>query len=280
MWPYVIREPIEIGTYGVMMAIGFLTASWLLNKDLRRRNIDPGVGDVTIMIAIVLGVIGAKLAYLLTEAQHFTFKDFISGAGLTWHGGLILAAAGIVAYWVWKKYPIPVMLDAVAPLLASGYAFGRLGCLISGDGCYGVECSPDAALGFLCMAFPNGIVPTDPGVLVWPTPLFEALSNFALFGLLWGIRKKIRRPAIIFSIYMAWSGFSRFAIEFIRRSDDRPYRFLELRDAHLIALAQVLIAVVILVWAMYRKAPLEFDFGVLPAPAAGAEKASRKKKGR
>ena len=279
MWPYVIREPIEIGTYGVMMALGFLTASWLLNRDLRRRHIDPGAGDMTIMIAIVLGVIGAKLAYLLTEAGGFTLKGFISGAGLTWHGGLILAAAGIIAYWIWKKYPMPVMLDAVAPLLASGYAFGRLGCLISGDGCYGLECDPNAPLSFLCMAFPNGIVPTKTGVIVWPTPLFEALSNFALFGVLWAIRKKFRRTGILFAIYMAWSGLSRFAIEFIRRSDDRPDRFLELRDAHLIALAQVVIAVAVFVWAMRRRQPEGQDFGVLPV-AAAASKPSRKKHGR
>ncbi len=279
MWPYVIREPIEIGTYGVMMAIGFLTASWLLNKDLRRRNIDPGVGDMTIMIAIVLGVIGAKLAYLLTEAERFTFKDFISGAGLTWHGGLILAAAGIIGYWLWKKYPMAVMLDAVAPFLASGYAFGRLGCLISGDGCYGIECVPGAAASFLCMAFPNGIVPTAPGVIVYPTPLFEALSNFALFALLWSLRKKFRRPGVLFSIYMAWSGLSRFAIEFIRRSDDRPDRFLGLRDAHLIALAQVLIALAVLAWVMYRNLPREQEFGVMPAPAV-AQKPPKKKRAR
>lgn len=279
MWPYVIREPIEIGTYGVMMAIGFLTASWLLNRDLRRRHIDPGAGDMTIMIAIVLGVIGAKLAYLLTEAEKFSIRDFISGSGLTWHGGLILAAAGIIAYWAWKKYPMPVMLDAVAPLLASGYAFGRLGCLISGDGCYGMPCDPNAPLSFLCMAFPNGIVPTAPGVIVWPTPLFEALSNFALFGVLWAIRKKFRRTGILFAIYMAWSGFSRFFIEFIRRSDDRPDRFLELRDAHLIALAQVVIAVIVLAWALNRFHPKDQEYGVLPA-AAAPSKSTGKKRGR
>jgi len=279
MWPYVIREPIEIGTYGVMMAVGFLTSSWLLNKDLRRRHIDPGAGDMTIMIAIVLGVIGAKLAYLLTEADKFTFKDFVSGAGLTWHGGLILAAAGIIAYWIWKKFPMPVMLDAVAPLLASGYAFGRLGCLISGDGCYGIECVPGAAASFMCMAFPNGIVPTAPGVEVYPTPLFEALSNFALFGFLWAIRKRVRRTGVLFAIYMAGSGFSRFAIEFVRRSDDRPDRFLGLRDAHLIALAQVAIAVAVLAWAYWRSLPKEQEYGVVPASAAPA-KAARKKQAR
>lgn len=267
MWPYVIREPIEIGTYGVMMAVGFLTASWWLGRDLRRRNIDPAVGDMTIMIAIVLGVIGSKLAYLLTEADSFSLKDFVSGAGLTWHGGLILAAAGIIGYWLSKKFPLPVMLDTVSPMLASGYAFGRLGCLISGDGCYGVTCQPSSWDHFMCMAFPNGIVPTAPGVVVHPTPLYEAVSNFILAGILWKLRRKFKRPGILFAIYLAWSGFSRFLVEFIRRSDGRPDRLLGLRDAHLIALLQVVLALVVLGWAMYRSLPASQEYGVLPAAA-------------
>lgn len=272
MWPYVIREPIEIGTYGVMMAIGFLTGSWWLGIELRRRRIDPAVGDITVMMAIVLGVVGSKLAYLLTEAETFTFKDFVSGAGLTWHGGLILAAAGIIGYWLAKKYPLPVMLDAVSPMLASGYAFGRLGCLISGDGCYGIPCTPTSLDRFMCMGFPNGIVPTPPGVVVHPTPMYESISNFILAGILWSLRKKFKRPGILFAIYLAWSGLSRFFVEFIRRSDGRPDRLLGLRDAHWIALLQVALALVVVAWAMYRTLPATQEYGIMPASKAPGKK--------
>jgi phosphatidylglycerol:prolipoprotein diacylglycerol transferase len=260
-----------------MMAIGFLTASWWLGRDLRRRNIDPGVGDMTIMLAIILGVIGSKLAYLLTEAETFTARDFISGAGLTWHGGLILAAAGIIGYWMLKKLPMTVMLDAVAPWLATGYAFGRLGCLISGDGCYGLPCTPSSFDSFMCMAFPNGIVPTAPGVLVHPTPLYEAISNFVLAGVLVALRRKFRKPGFIFAIYLAWAGFSRFFIEFVRRADDRPDRLLGLRDAHWIALLQVALGVAVVLWVMLRKVPKDQEYGVLPAPAAPTPKKKAKR---
>jgi len=142
-----------------------------------------------------------------------------------------------------------------------------------------MECVPGALDSFMCMAFPNGIVPTAPGVLVHPTPLYEAMSNFILFGVLWAIRKKFKRPGILFAIYLAWSGLSRFAIEFIRRADGRPDRFLGLRDAHLIALAQVVLALIVLAWAVYRNLPRNQEYGILPAQTV-PEKAAKKKHGK
>lgn len=265
MLDYLIETPLKIGTYGVMMAIGFLTASWILNRDLQRRGIDTKVGDAIVMFAIVMGVLGSKLAYMLTEADEFVWGDLISGAGLTWHGGLILAASTIVGYFIYKKLPVVVMLDAVAPMLASGYAFGRIGCLISGDGCYGIPCQADSFDKLLCMAFPNGIVRID--IPVHPTPLYESVANFMLFGALWAMRKRIRRPGILFVIYLAVSGFLRFAVEFIRRPDGRPDRWLDLRDAQWIGIGQVVLALVILAFFMWRSIPKDQEFGILPIKA-------------
>ena len=152
-----------------------------------------------------------------------------------------------------------------------------LGCLISGDGCYGLPCTPLSFDSFMCMAFPNGIVPTAPGVLVHPTPLHEAISNFVLAGVLVALRRKFREPGVLFAIYLAWAGFSRFFIEFIRRADDRPDRLLGLRDAHWIALLQVALGVAVVLWVMLRKVPKDQEYGVLPAPAAPTPKKKAKR---
>lgn len=319
MWPYVIEQPLKIGTYGVMMACGFLTAMWLLTRDLRRRNIDPKVAETTIFLGIIGGVLGAKLAYMFTEADTVSVKDFFSGSGLTWHGGLILAAALIIGWYFWKKLPVLVMVDAVAPTLASGYAFGRIGCQLSGDGDYGVACGSlidqarcwvhggnisdalarvcfdhpsayevaaradcpmefcltDGFPGF-CMSYARGIVPT--GEIVHPTPVYEALDNFALFGVLWALRKRIKHPGVLFAIYLIGSGLLRFGIEFIRQDEGRPFRFLGLRDAHIVALGQVVLGVALWVWSMMRGVPEGQAYGVLaatapaPAPAGGPKK--------
>lgn len=274
---------LKIGSYGVMMALGFLTALWLLARDLRRRNLPPAYAETVVFLAIVGGVLGSKLAYLWTEAEHFEWGDLLSGSGLTWHGGLILAATMIIVWFRIRRLPVPVMLDAVAPMLASGYAFGRLGCQVSGDGCYGLPCSPESWDRIFCMAYPHGIVPTT--VEVHPTPLYEAFVNFALFGVLWKLRTRIRHPGVLFAIYLAVSGLSRFAVEFIRRADGRPDRFLELRDAHLVALAQLVLALALGLWWWYRRGRGVPDYGVMPAPvAAGAQpeeaRAHRRRKSR
>ncbi|HOE82709.1 MAG TPA: prolipoprotein diacylglyceryl transferase [Myxococcota bacterium] len=288
MWPYVIQQPFQVGTYGVMMAVGFLTAFWLLVRELRRRNIDVKVAEITIFLGILGGVVGAKLAYMLTEADEFVWRDLFSGSGLTWHGGLILAAVFIIVYFAAKRLPMLVMLDAVAPMLASGYAFGRIGCQLAGDGDVGIPCVPGSFADNFCMTYPRGIVPSscevggrfyevcpanamDPTWLpVHPTPIYESLTNFALFGLLWAIRRKFRRPGFLFAIYLVIAGFLRFGIEFIRVSEGRPDRFLGLRDAQLIALGEVLLGLIIAAWTYFRTVPKNQEYGILK-PAESVE---------
>jgi prolipoprotein diacylglyceryltransferase len=105
---------------------------------------------------------------------------------------------------------------------------------------------------------------------VHPTPIYESLTNFALFGLLWAIRRKFRRPGFLFAIYLVIAGFLRFGIEFIRVSEGRPDRFLGLRDAQLIALGEVLLGLIIAAWAYFRTVPKNQEYGILK-PAESVE---------
>lgn len=277
-WIHPSLSWLKIGSYGVMMALGFLTASLMMARDLRRRNLSPAIADTIVLLGIVGGVLGSKLAYMITEADHFAWGDLLSGSGLTWHGGLILAAAMIIGWFFWKGLPLRVMLDVVAPELASGYAFGRLGCQVSGDGCYGLPCTTDAVDRALCISYPNGIVPTLDEV--HPTPLYEAGANFLLAGILWALRGRVRHPGLLFALYLIASGFSRFAVEYIRRADGRPDRFWGLRDAHLIALGQVLLGVALGLWWGLRPNPRIPADGILPAAAERAPAAATRRKAR
>lgn len=272
MWPWVIEQPFRIGSYGVMMALGFATAWWLLARELRRRRLDPGIAEGTIFLGVAAGLIGAKAAYLMTEAPSFEWSDLASGSGLTWHGGLILAALVIIGYFLLRRLPILTMTDAVAPMLASGYGFGRIGCQLAGDGDYGIPCAPGWWHDLACMAYPRGIVPSpcevngfgydvcpinvpDPTwLLVHPTPVYETLAAFALFGLLWTLRTRLHRPGMLFAIYLVLAGLSRFAVEFIRLTEDRADRLFGLRDAQLVALAMIALGAAIA--ALSRK-PVE-----------------------
>jgi len=278
MWPYVIREPITIGTYGVMMATGFLTAYYLLRSEFRRRHIGTDSdADWIIFIGMIAGVIGAKLAYLLTEANHFSFKEFFSGAGLTWHGGLILASLSIFGYILAKRMPFWAALDAIAPELATGYGFGRIGCQLAGDGDYGIHCGANLPWP-LCMSYPNGVVPTTD--IVYATPIYESLGSFILFAFLWAFRKKIKHPGVLFGVYLVFAGIMRFAVEFIRQTENRPDRFWGLRDAQLIALAEVIIGLLLWLWMSRREIPKNLEYGVLMVedPPAPKPKKSKKRK--
>jgi phosphatidylglycerol:prolipoprotein diacylglycerol transferase len=107
-----------------------------------------------------------------------------------------------------------VMLDMCATALALGYAIGRIGCQVSGDGDYGIRSSLPWAMGY-----PHGTVPTRPGVTVQPTPIYETVSMGLVAFLLWRLRDGVR-PGVIFALYCVLSGLERFLVEFVRRNKE------------------------------------------------------------
>jgi phosphatidylglycerol:prolipoprotein diacylglycerol transferase len=105
-----------------------------------------------------------------------------------------------------------VLLDVCTPPLAIGYAIGRIGCQLSGDGDYGIASSLPWA-----MAYPKGTVPTD--VKVHPTPIYETLAMGTAAVVLWHFRDRFR-PGILFAIYLVVAGAERLLVEFIRRNHE------------------------------------------------------------
>ena len=88
------------------------------------------------------------------------------------------------------------MFDMCATALALGYAIGRIGCQVSGDGDYGIRSSLPWAMGY-----PHGTVPTPPGVRVQPTPIYETVTMCLLAYLLWQLRDRVR-PGVMFALYL------------------------------------------------------------------------------
>lgn len=108
------------------------------------------VADITV-IAAVAGLLGAKLFHNLENWDTF-IKDpvgqLFSVDGLTFYGGLILAAAAIIWYARKKEIGLMQLMDSAAPVLMIAYAIGRIGCQVSGDGDWGIfnsayACTPD-----------------------------------------------------------------------------------------------------------------------------------------
>jgi phosphatidylglycerol:prolipoprotein diacylglycerol transferase len=118
---------------------------------------------------------------------------------------------GVVLWAWWRGFLRLELLDLCAPGLALGYAIGRVGCQLSGDGDYGVESDLPWA-----MAYPEGTVATDQEV--HPTPVYETIAMGLAALVLWRLRDRFR-PGILFAIYLVISGVERFLIELIRRND-------------------------------------------------------------
>jgi phosphatidylglycerol:prolipoprotein diacylglycerol transferase len=188
------------------------------------------------------GLIGAKVFHFLERPrsiieffEHPSLSALFSG--LTIYGGLIVGAGLVYLYCRRNQLGFAHVADAVAPGLMLAYGIGRLGCQFSGDGDWGIPNTspPPSALAWLpdwlwAFDYPNNVIGSGvhmasggyPGYgthlvpAVFPTPLYESLMAFALFGLLWGIRKRIQRPLTMFGLYMMLNGFARFWIEKIR----------------------------------------------------------------
>lgn len=231
--------PLTINSFGVMAMLGFLIPMFLLRKEMARKGRDPELANGMIIAAMIGGFLGARIYFIIERWDRFLAHpmDYIfSGAGLVWYGGLIGGFLGVYLYVRRKSIPFPLVCDLMAPLLALGQTFGRAGCLLSGDGDYGPPTDVPWA-----MSFPNGIVPTTEHV--HPTPLYDMILLFAIFLILWNIRKKELPTLFKFSLYLILVGTERIFTEFFRTT---PKILLGLTMAQLISIGLIIAGVAII----------------------------------
>jgi phosphatidylglycerol---prolipoprotein diacylglyceryl transferase len=212
--PEIHIGPLTLQTFGLAFAAAFLAAGWLVAKRLREIGEDQDWSYEIIFAALVGGLVGARVDYLIenwADASKDLGGAIFSGTGLVWLGGLIGGTLGVVLWARWRGFLELRLLDVCAPGLALGYAVGRIGCQLSGDGDYGIK--TDLPWG---MSYPHGTVPTTD--TVHPTPIYETLTMAAVAYVLWRLRDRFR-PGILFALYLILSGTERFLVEFIRRND-------------------------------------------------------------
>jgi phosphatidylglycerol:prolipoprotein diacylglycerol transferase len=217
MKPEIQLLGISIKTFGVMFALGFLACGAVVARRLGELGRPRDWAYEIVFAALIGGVVGARLYYLLeniSAVEHDLLGSVFSGSGLVWYGGAIGGAIGVIGWMRWRGVLELQMLDMCATALALGYAIGRIGCQVSGDGDYGIRSSLPWAMGY-----PHGTVPTPPGVRVQPTPIYETVAMCLLAYLLWSLRDRVR-PGVIFALSLIGSGFERFLVEFVRRNSE------------------------------------------------------------
>jgi phosphatidylglycerol---prolipoprotein diacylglyceryl transferase len=204
--------PLEVHSWGVMAALAFAASWYVLKRELERR---CGSGDAAypvVLAAAAGGLVGARGYWFIEHVDSASLTDGFSGAGFTWYGGVIGGAAGALLVARLRRVPLALLLGAAAPALALGYAIGRIGCQLAGDGTYGIASNLPWA-----MSYPNGEVPTTE--LVHPTPIYESLASLAIFWVLWRRRERWT-PVRLFGLYLVLSGLERLLVEFIRRNEE------------------------------------------------------------
>ena len=208
--------------YGVCIAVGFLLGLWTATRRALRVGI-PGERIADLGIWLMIGaVVGSRLFYVVSRWEtEFAGQPLIEllkirQGGLVFYGGLVGASLACV-FWVRaKQMPLWKTADVLAPSIALGYVFGRLGCFMFGC-CYGKVCELPWAVHFPSdhETYPHG---------VHPTQLYESLLSLGLYaGLAWLYRRK-RFDGQVFAAYLIAYAVLRFATEFFR--GDYPVRYL------------------------------------------------------
>lgn len=212
MHPEIDLGPITLQTFGLMTALGFVVAGWIIARRLRELGAPVDWAYELVLAGALGGLLGSKLWFALQQGD-WSFDQLFSGSGLVWYGGALGGAAAVCGWAKWRGILNLTMVDMCSPALAAGYAIGRLGCQLSGDGDYGKP--TDAWWG---MSYEHGTVPTPPGVEVHPTPVFETVLVLLLAAVLWRLRDRFK-PGVLFAIYLIASSVERFMIEFLRRNE-------------------------------------------------------------
>ncbi len=255
VYPFILHlGPLEITGYGLMMMVGFLVGSWLIQLELRRRGWrEEYASDIT-LAAVIGGIVGAKLWYVALTGDP---DALFSRGGLVWYGGFLGGCLAVILMGVRRGVPIRWTMHLTAPALPAAYALGRAGCFMVGDD-YG---RPTTA--FWGVQFPDGLPPStagsmqamfgipipagmDPGTLlaVHPTQLFEVVLMLGVFMLLWSWRTRAWGTGWLFGAYLAFAGVERFLIEILRAKDDRflgPFTLAQLTSVVLMVLGVVLL---------------------------------------
>ena len=269
MIPFLHLGPLTIPTFGLMVATGLLVSAYVLQADFDRRRegfLKHGYlkenkgsshhdeGFLIIGIAGFSGIVGARLYHVLESPRELMAEPslLISRFGFAWFGGFLGGFVALVFLAKYYRIPILEFMDLCSPAAAVGYAVGRLGCLLSGDGDYGVATKLPWG-----MSFPNGVVPTTERV--HPTPIYEFLIWMLIAMILWQLGKKTlggEAPGRAFCAYLILTGVARFLIEFIRIN---PRSFLGMSNAQTASLISVLLGIVLAlrIKSSWQKVPLE-----------------------
>jgi len=275
MYPYIDIGPVHLGTFGLLLWLAAVVGTIVLHRNFVRNGVDADALSVVAFV-VIAGVVGAKTWHelqspteLAAAMRHIVAPgwghplDVVMGflhwfqAGFAWFGGMLAGIAmlmwqgraarfkGVQESTHGERVGGVRMLDLAAPAAAIGYGVGRIGCLLSGDGDYGIK----TTLPWGVHMRPDALVPTPD--LVQPTPVYELLFSVVLAWWLWQRGKKHLSVGQITGEYLLWSGVGRFLVEFVRVN---PKLYFGMSNAQVAALGSVIVGAVLIALSRAKNA--------------------------
>jgi phosphatidylglycerol---prolipoprotein diacylglyceryl transferase len=215
--------PIPIRLYGLMIGLGFIIGVTLAARQAKKEGVSPErVTDLGVYM-LLTAIVGSRILFVLTNLHEFADKPWEAFAlwkgGLVFYGGLLAAVPVGIGYVKRHRLPVWKTADIMAPSIALGQAFGRLGCFFAGC-CYGATCSLRIGIIF---NDPHTLAP--PGVPLFPTQLMESGGNLLIFLTLLLLRRSKKFNGQLFWAYVLFYAVLRFIIEFFRGDTIRGLYF-------------------------------------------------------
>lgn len=207
MYPVICKIGLfTVYSYGLMLAIAFLVASYLASIRARKENINPDRIFNLLFIIFISGIIGSRIFYVVENIGYYVKNPaeiaMFSRGGLSWFGGLITGIISGIIYLKLKSLPLYKIADLIVPFLALGQAIGRIGCLLNGC-CFGKT----SEFGFY--------FPTQHLILI-PTQLYSSLMLILIFIFLRYLQERPHKQGQLFFTYLLLYSLKRFSVEFWR----------------------------------------------------------------
>jgi len=219
MFPVLLKiGPVTIHTYGFMMAVGVVAALWFVMVQAKKQGYDTNkLADAAFWI-ILVSLLGAKLILLFGKFSYYLKNPgellSLARSGGVFQGGLTFGIIFAIIYFRKKKIPLWPTADIVAPAIALGHGFGRIGCF-SASCCYGRECSLPWAVVFK-NEYAHQLTGIPLNIPLHPVQLYESALNFLNFFVLFMILKKKKFDGQVFSFYIINYSIIRFFTEYFR----------------------------------------------------------------
>ena len=275
-------------TYGFMLAMAFVGGGLVMRSELKRKEKEGlllPVGDKPthpyeftwsiLIVALVAAIVGSKVFDILDNFGSFIrhpWHTLFSFNGFAFYGGLIATVLALIFYMRLIRLDWKQVIDCTAPAIMLGYAIGRLGCHLAGDGCWGIpNLMPQPQwLSWLpdwtwACTYPHNVINSGnliPGcqgqhcmalaVPVFPTSLYESAMSAALFGILWALRKRFPAPVMLFGLFLILYGAERLLIEQIRINHKYALLGLHVTQAEIISVIIILTGILAMVFFYFR----------------------------